>query len=257
MRDQGLREQVTLLRNRLQEGQETGASAPALHALTDLLFKAGKISAAMNLVEKYLAETAAFEGRADSESDSGPEAEAEDKENSEAPLSDADLGRKFFERGLEFADAFLFEEAVEAFEAGLKLGHAPFESHYCLAGVQKSLTHYSEAESHIRRSLALNPAFAPAHVLLGEVLKPSGRLEESIAACKRALLLDPECAAAYYDLACYYTLSAETDKALAALEMALCKGFADFDWLGQDPDLGTLRLRPEFTYLLQKYRPGA
>lgn len=236
MRDPGLREQVALLRHRIHDGHLTGVASPAFNELTDLLFKAGKISAAMNLVEKYLAESQSLV------EDSGP---------------DADLGRKLFERGLEFADAFLYEEAADVLEAALKLGHSPFETHYCLAGVCKSLSQYEEAEKHIRRSLALNPAFAPAHVLLGEIIKALGRLDESITACKRALLLDPECSAAYYDLACYYSLANESDKALAALEMALCKGFTDQEWLNQDPDLITLRARPEFSYLLQKYRPGA
>jgi tetratricopeptide (TPR) repeat protein len=249
MRDPGLREQVILLRNRIHQEPLAGGTTPALNALTDLLFKAGKISAAMNLVEKYLAESAPTQTNTDDvEPSSSPEA---------AETVDADMGRKFFERGLEFADAFLYEEAVDAFDAALKLGHAPFETHYCLAGVRKSLGHYEVAENHIRRSLALNPAFAPAHILLGEILKPVGRLEESVAACKRALLLDPESSAAYYDLACYFSLLSQGEKALTAMEMALCKGFSDFDWLTEDPDLAHLRQRPEFQFLVQKYRPGA
>lgn len=249
MRDPGLREQVALLRTRIHQGEWTGTATPALNELTDLLFKAGKISAAMNLVEKYLADADDAAHREEKPSEAKPS-----RANDEA---DADLGRKLFERGLEFADAFLYEEAVEALEGALQLDHSPFETHYCLAGVRKSLGHYEVAEKHIRSSLALNPAFAPAHVLLGEVLKPTGRLAESIAACKRALLLDPDSAAAYYDLACYYSLMDAGDKALAALEMALCKGFLDFEWLAQDPDLAHLRERPEFSFLLQKYRPGA
>jgi tetratricopeptide (TPR) repeat protein len=256
MRDPGLREQVALLRTRIHQAEWTGGATPALDELTDLLFKAGKISAAMNLVEKYLAE--GYPAEAQTEARQGDPVEPlKPQKTSTPPDDDADLGRKLFERGLEFADAFLYEEAVETLEAALKLAHSPFETHYCLAGVRKSLSHYDEAEKHIRSSLALNPAFAPAHVLLGEILKPAGRLTESIAACKRALLLDPESAAAYYDLACYYALLNASDKSLAALEMALCKGFLDFEWLAQDPDLALLRERPEFVYLLQKYRPGA
>lgn len=253
MRDQGLRDQVIQLRNRIHQEPWAGGATPALNALTDLLFKAGKISAAMNLVEKYLAEN-------DSQSSTSDEAENSTQADGTAEsveTVDADLGRKFFERGLEFADAFLYEEAVDAFDAALKLGHAPFETHYCLAGVRKSLSHYEEAETHIRRSLALNPAFAPAHILLGEILKPVGRLEESVEACKRALLLDPNSSAAYYDLACYFSLLNQGEKSLTAMEMALCKGFTDFDWLTEDPDLSVLRQRPEFHFLLQKYRPGA
>ena len=39
-----------------------------------------------------------------------------------------------------------------------------------------------------------------------------------------------------------------------AMEMALCKGFTDFDWLGKDPDLEALRLNQEFQLLVRSYR---
>jgi hypothetical protein len=38
------------------------------------------------------------------------------------------------------------------------------------------------------------------------------------------------------------------------MEMALCKGFSDFDWLLRDPDLEAMRRNPEFEFLLRSYR---
>ena len=225
-----LRDKVCLLRERIKSSQDDKA---LYRELSDLLLRAGKISAAMNILEKSL--------------DLGSDGEAPERTTQE--------GKWLFDRGLEFADAYLYEDAVECFRQAMEAGHDTFDAHYCLAGVYKSLDRMQDAETHCRRTLELNPRFAPAYILLGAVLKQPGRLEESVAACKKALLLDPDCTAAYYDLACYYSLLGKREQALAAMEMALCKGFCDFDWVLRDPDLETLRQSPEFLFLLQSYRP--
>jgi tetratricopeptide (TPR) repeat protein len=240
-----LKDKVCLLRERIKSSQDGKA---LYRELSDLLLRAGKISAAMNILEK------AFNLP---DGDASPESL-----DSSAPLSGspksagspAPEGKWFFDRGLEFADAYLYEDAVECFQQALVNGHDTFDAHYCLAGVLKSLERISDAETHCRRAVLLNPRFAPAYILLGALLKQPGRLEESINACKKAVLLDPDCTAAYYDLACYYSLLSKREQSLAAMEMALCKGFSDFDWVLKDPDLESLRQNPEFKLLLQSYR---
>jgi tetratricopeptide (TPR) repeat protein len=225
-----LRDKVCGLREKIKTAQGDKA---LYQELSDLLFRAGKISAAMNILEKSL--------------DFGQEGDASDRSSQE--------GKWHFDRGLEFADAYLYEDAVECFRQAMASGHDTFDAHYCLAGVYKSLERHQDAEKHCRRALELNPRFAPAYILLGSLLKKPGRLEESVTACKKALLLDPDCTAAYYDLACYYSLLDKREQALAAMEMALCKGFCDFEWVVRDPDLEGLRRNPEFQLLLQSYRP--
>lgn len=233
-----LRDKIGLLRERIKSSQDGRA---IYQELSDLLLRAGKISAAMNILEKSLATAP--------EGDQNPEtsAQAADRSGTE--------GKFLFDRGLEYADAYLYEDAVECFREALARGHDTFDSHYCLAGVYKSLERLGEAETHCRRALALNPRFAPAYILLGALLKKPGCLDESVSACKKALLLEPDCTAAYYDLACYYSLLDKREQALAAMEMALCKGFSDFEWALRDPDLEGLRQYPEFQLLMQSYRP--
>lgn len=235
--EDGLKEKVGLLRHRIRE---SGDGRALYRELSDLLFQAGKISAAMNILERSLDTQ---------EGDAGPEPVLR-------PPADphGQAGKWLFDRGLEFADAFLYEDAVDCFQQALESGPETFEIHYCLAGVYKSIDKAADAERHCRRSLELNPRFAPGYILLGAILKRPGSLEQSVLACKKALLLDPDCLAAYYDLACYYSLLGKGDQSLAAMEMALCKGFSDFDWLLKDPDLETLRLNPEFQLLIRTYR---
>jgi tetratricopeptide (TPR) repeat protein len=228
-----LKDKVCLLRDQIKASRDGSA---LYRELSDLLFRAGKISAAMNILEKSL---------------TGPE---NGREPPKDPARRNGEGKWLFDRGLEYADAYLYEDAVECFQQALLSGHETFEAHYCLAGVLKSLSRRDEALEHCRRATDLNPRFAPAYILLGALVKNPDRLDESIHACKKAVLLDPDCVAAYYDLACYYSLQGKREQALASMEMALCKGFSDFAWALQDPDLETLRGYPEFELLMKSYR---
>jgi len=208
--------------------------------LSDLLFQTGKIAAAMSVLERSF---------------SLKKINLDPDRNYHIYLSElTETGNWYFERGLEYADAYLYQDAIDSFNCALTMDRDTFETHYCLAGVYKSMEKYPMAEKHCRKSLEMNSKFAPSYILLASLLKLPMHLEECVEACKKAVLIDPNCKAAYYDLACYYSLLAKTEQALAALEMALCKGFSDFEWLLRDPDLSALRVKPEFEFLLQSYR---
>ena len=227
-----LREEIQELRDKWSE------SDPNLYGeLSDLLLKAGKIPAAMNLMERSLNRDAIEIHSGGNESSSFP------------------AGLWWFSRGLEYADACLYEEAHACLTKSLDLGHESFEGYYCLAGIEKSLGRLEEAELHCLKSLEFNPGFTPALFLFGAIAKMDGRLDESVEALEKAKLLNPDCATTHYDLACYYALTGSLENALITLETALEKGFCDFEWLIRDPDLMAVRLLPEFALLLQTYIP--
>jgi tetratricopeptide (TPR) repeat protein len=216
-------------------------TAPFYDELSDLLFKAGKITAAMNLMESsFLA--------------LGTDAS---QVNTLGALNESADGSWWFRRGMEYADACLFEEASACLNLALAGGADTFETHYCLAGIYKSLERPDKAEAHCRLSLRHNPGFAPTFLLLAATTRMTGRIDESTEAARMAVLLDPDCAPAHYDLACYYALAGDEGKALTAFETALSKGFCDLEWAGRDPDLEGLRCRPEFRDLLQSYASHA
>jgi tetratricopeptide (TPR) repeat protein len=276
-----LREEILVLRDKWQ-----GQPSPDLYReLSELLFTAGKIPAAMNLMERSfsplisplhledpdaseassleileLLEKRAnpYDGRQDEELEEVGESKDTD-EGARLSGSDGSLieskGERWFRRGLEYADACLYEEACNSLSIALAMGYDGFETHYCLAGMHKSLGRLGQAESHCRKAMEYNPAFCPAFILLGAIVKLEGRLLESAEAVQKALFIDPDCAPAHYDLACYRALAGEIDPAFEALETALLKGFRDFDWMNRDPDLGPLRAFPEFAMLLEIYTP--
>jgi len=197
--------------------------------LSDLLFKAGKITAAMNLMESSLRLEALPRG-----------------------ASAAKDGAWWFRRGMEYADACLYEESCACLNRAIAAGSDNFETHYCLAGLYKSLERFDKP-----RPIAVKPwrtirAFPIVHP--AGFAQPLGRPARG--QCRRGphgRTARPGLCARYYDLACYYSLAGRGDKALAAFETALAKGFCDFDWAGRDPDLEKLRVRPEFRDLLDSY----
>lgn len=226
-----LRAEILLLREKWRDQPQE----PFYDELSDLLLKAGKISAAMNLMEA----SHRVPGGDDQGELAGPVATD---------------GAWWFRRGMEYADACLFEEAGACLTRALAAGADNFETHYCLAGIYKSLERADRAETHCRTSIRHNPGFTPGYLLLASILRMTGRVSESVDAARVAVMLDPECAPAHYDLACYHALAGEPQKALAALEAALDKGFCDFEWACRDPDLDTLRPFPVviLARLLQK-----
>ena len=83
--------------------------------------------------------------------------------------------------------------AADEARRAVALGEHPL-GHYVLGAV--ALRHewdWPEAERRLRRSIDLDPAFAPAHVELSNVLLVRGRVAESLAAAEQAEALDPVC----------------------------------------------------------------
>jgi hypothetical protein len=58
----------------------------------------------------------------------------------------------------------------------------------------------------------------------------------------------------YYHQACLYSVQRDTRTGLHWLERAFAKGFRDWEHLGNDADLRTLRKTAEGRRLLERYR---
>ncbi|MBI3403752.1 MAG: tetratricopeptide repeat protein [Acidobacteria bacterium] len=80
---------------------------------------------------------------------------------------------------------------------------------------------FDQAVTHLRRSLALNPASASTHYNLGFALSVRGRQEEAAAEFTEALRLDPDYAQAHNNLGAVLQLLGRTDDALAHYRRAI------------------------------------
>lgn len=90
--------------------------------------------------------------------------------------------------------------------------------------------------------------------LLGNLYTKTGRVADGLRMDRRLVRLLPEDALAHYNLACSLALSRQPTAALRRLDRAVELGYADADWMAEDPDLASLRQRPEFRRLLRRLR---
>ena len=106
-------------------------------------------------------------------------------------------------------------------------------------------------ESVLRR----DPNYATVVELLGGLYTRQGRIADGLKMDRKLVKLQPENPTAHYNLACSLALSKRKSAALRELQQAVKLGYADFDWMQQDPDLEVLKQHPEFQALLQTLKP--
>jgi predicted Zn-dependent protease len=120
----------------------------------------------------------------------------------------------------------------------------------------KLKTHDPEFEIRFFESvLRRDPNYASVVELLGGLYTRQGRVAEGLKMDRKLVKLQPQNATAHYNLACSLALSKRKSDALRALQRAVKLGYADFDWMQQDPDLEVLKHHPEFQALLQTLKP--
>ena len=84
-----------------------------------------------------------------------------------------------------------YEEALAAYRVDVEQ-HPNYEVHSRLGVVLNELGRFEEAETHLRRAIALNPQARSAHLNLGVVLYKQGRYEEALAPARAAAEQRPD-----------------------------------------------------------------
>ncbi len=105
-------------------------------------------------------------------------------------------------------------------------------------------------ESVLRR----DPRYAEVVEILGGLYTKTGRITDGLRMDRLLVRLQPDNATAYYNLACSLALSRRKPAALAALRQAIERGYRDFEWMAQDPDLESLKQHPQFIALLERLK---
>ncbi len=99
------------------------------------------------------------------------------------------------------------------------------------------------------------PGYAEVVELLGGLYTKTGRIADGLRMDRKLVRLQPANATAHYNLACSLALSRRRDDALHSLRRAVALGYADFDWMEQDPDLESLKDNPAFRQMLGQLKP--
>ena len=100
------------------------------------------------------------------------------------------------------------------------------------------------------RLLARSPDRVEVLRVLGELASRRGLLVRALELDRRLVTLLPGDALARYNLACSLALSGRDDEALESLAESFRLGYDDVAHMEVDPDLASLRGRPEFRALL-------
>ena len=106
-------------------------------------------------------------------------------------------------------------------------------------------------ESILRR----DPSYTDVVEILGGLYTKVGRVSDGLKMDRKLVRLLPKNATAHYNLACSLALCKRRADALRSLKNAVALGYADFDWMTQDPDLDGLKDHPEFLKLLDQLKP--
>lgn len=99
-----------------------------------------------------------------------------------------------------------------------------------------------------------DPRYVEALQILGDDYTRRGRFDDGLKVDERLAHLRPDDSLVLYNLACSYSLTDQVDQAVVALERALKKGYRDFKWLAEDPDLQNVRRHPLFQKIRAKLR---
>jgi tetratricopeptide (TPR) repeat protein len=84
----------------------------------------------------------------------------------------------------------------------------------------------------------------------------SKRYTESAIEYNKAIQLNPKIATTYYNLACVLSLQNKTEEGFIQLEIAIQKGFNQYENIQWDTDLDNLKLQKEkWDELMKKYFP--
>ena len=108
----------------------------------------------------------------------------------------------------------------------------------------------SGSETSIFRRPALNEASQELQ-LRAVLLAKSGQPAVALQLCQEAAKIAPFSAVAQYNLGCIHARNGNEDESLQKLKLAIELGFRDAKLFMNDPDLATLKKRPEFERLLE------
>ncbi len=178
-----------------------------------------------------------------------------------SPETDKDRAVRLFITGTELLTAQKLSNAVEVFEASLKLDPDSEDTHYNLAFTLARMGRTDDAIRAYREALRVFPDYAEAHNNLGNLLKNQGKLEEAIVELNAALKINPDHSSAHNNLGVALAQLGRLDEAVLHFSKAtqLQSDYVDAHYnlgtaymtLGRHAEAiaefnSTLRLQPDF-----------
>jgi TolB-like protein/Flp pilus assembly protein TadD/tRNA A-37 threonylcarbamoyl transferase component Bud32 len=164
--------------------------------------------------------------------------------------------RSCFQRGRLAEAARWFEEAASVREDYSARFFAA-QSYAALGREEDARAAYRRALTVVEQYLEINPDDPRAATMCAVSLCRLGDPARGLEWAERALSIDPEDAGVRYNVACLYALEGQREQAIDCLEEVIRLGFGNLEWIGQDPDLDSLREHPRFRRLMTSLAPPA
>jgi len=134
--------------------------------------------------------------------------------------------REHFQRGVEFYEVALNEQALSEFESALTYRPDEAEAHYGRGLALARLGRYEEALTALDRTVYLNPTLAKAHAGRAAVLGLLARSQDALDAAARLLELRPADPTAYADQGTHLAVLGRYKEALASFDRAVALGLS-------------------------------
>jgi len=200
-----------------------------------------------------LAETHASRGVALSTLRNYPDAE---KEFRAAIRLDPSLYEAHYFYGRACLAQVKFKEAIQPFQAAARVRPEDYQALGFLGTAHAGLGHKGEAAAANARAievaqpqLAVNPGDVRALYLGAVYWARIGHRKKALAWAAKALALDSKDSAVLYNVGCLYAVLHRSKEALKCLRKVVRSGWRK-EWIKNDPDLSSLREKPEFHRLL-------
>jgi len=89
--------------------------------------------------------------------------------------------------------------------------------------------------------LEKSPNFVEALIALGDLYTKHGFYEKGLYVDQKLVQLKPDDPIVLYNLACSYSLLGNLEKAFCVIQIAVARGYDEFDFMQKDSDLEKLR----------------
>jgi len=165
-----------------------------------------------------------------------------------------DYANAYFNLGLINFHKKEYIKAEGLFQEFIKQVPSDPDGYQNLGEVYMKLGKFEEAASQLLKAIELNPAFAKSYLSLSELYLYENKPEKSEIWFKKFSAMRPEDPEGYFYLA--LKNSPNKPQSLHNLELALQKGYKDYERIQSETRLAHLRETPEFKKLIKKYFPN-
>jgi len=157
------------------------------------------------------------------------------------------------DRGTIYNSRKEFDRAIADFNTALSL-----DPHFSSAYVNRAISNFSKGDldraiADSTMAISLNPNFN-AFLNRGAFYHERGEPDRAIADALKAMEIRPDAYEPYYNLAFAFAAKGELGKSCEYLNMAVQKGFRDWDQLERSADQGHLKKSDCFRKILEKIK---